>query len=129
MSEHTEQAALFEWAQYMINQGRMPELAWMYANPNWRPKESERIYLAAEGMKPGIPDICLPIPRNGKHGLYIELKTKTGRASKGQKQWIEGLAALGYEAQVCKGWEAARDVILDYLEYDNAKPTKEFPNG
>ena len=94
MSEHTDQAALFDWAQYQINLGTMPELAWMYAIPNWRPKESERVDLAAEGMKPDVPDICLPIPRQGKHGLYIELKTEKGRARKGQKQWIEGLGEI-----------------------------------
>ena len=114
-SEHGEQQALFEWAQIQVNLGTHPELVLMYAIPNWRAKESERIYLAAEGAKKGVPDICLPAARGGFHGLYIEMKTERGRATKEQRSWLEALAGMGYYAVICRGFESARDVIVNYL--------------
>lgn len=68
------------------------------------------------GCRKGVPDLCLPIPMQGYHGLYIELKTDKGRPSKNQKRWIHALSALGYRAEVCQGWEAARDVLIEYME-------------
>ena len=114
-TESAEQIALFRWAAYSA--GAYPELAMMYHIPNERkctPQQGAR--MKAEGRKSGVPDICLPVARNGYHGLYIELKrTKGGRVSDEQEGWIKGLTRCGYKAVVCRGWESAQKVILDYL--------------
>lgn len=127
-SEHEEQVALFKWAEYAT--GRWSVLALLYAIPNggMRPfrqrtdKHGRMIRysvegqkLRAEGVKDGVPDLCLPVPRGHFHGLYIEMKTRTGSASKPQRQWIAALNRQGYYAEVCHGWEQARRVIEDYL--------------
>jgi hypothetical protein len=116
VSEHDEQAALFQWAQ--LSRGRYPELGLMFAVPNWRPKEGQRIYLAAEGVKPGVPDIWLPVPRGGFHGLIIELKVAGGKLSSLQKSWIEALQGQGYCAMVCVGFDVAKEAIEDYLNQE-----------
>lgn len=36
--------------------------------------------------------------------------------SPAQKTWIAALRKAGYAVEVCKGWEAAAAVIMDYLE-------------
>lgn len=57
----------------------------------------------------------------GYHGLYIELKTpdrinhKDGGASQPQLDFQADMRAAGYAAEVCHGWEAARDCLLTYL--------------
>lgn len=72
--------------------------------------------LKAEGLRPGVPDLCLAVARGGAHGLYIEMKrTKGGRLSAEQATWLEKLAREGYATAVCNGWEQARDVIERYL--------------
>ena len=38
-----------------------------------------------------------------------------GSVSPEQKAWRERLESQGLRVEVCKGWEAARDVVLDYL--------------
>jgi hypothetical protein len=49
-------------------------------------------------------------------GLFIEMKrTKGGRTSEEQREWIAELNKAGYRAVVCKGWEEARDEIMKYL--------------
>ena len=127
-SEHEEQVALFKWAEYAS--GRWPVLALLFAIPNGglRParertdKRGRRVRysvegqkLRAEGVKDGVPDLCLPAPSGPFHGLYIEMKTRTGSASQVQRQWLAALNRQGYYAEVCHGWEQARRVIEDYL--------------
>lgn len=67
------------------------------------------------GMRKGVPDLMLPIPMHGYHGLFIEMKKKGGRLSQEQENWIKALETFGYKAVVCIGWEAARDELEDYL--------------
>ena len=113
--EADEQKTLFIWASYMT--GRYPELRLMYAIPNGGSRHpAEAAHLKAQGVKAGVPDICLPCARSGYHGLYIEMKrTKGGRLSEEQKIMIEALRDQGYKAEVCKGWENARKTIEKYL--------------
>jgi hypothetical protein len=114
-TESQEQQALFQWAEYQS--GKYPELALMYHVPNGgRRSKAEAGRFRAEGVKAGVPDICLPVARGGYHGLYVELKrTQHSTVSESQKTWIRALSEQGYKAVVCKGWEAAAEVILGYL--------------
>jgi hypothetical protein len=71
---------------------------------------------------PSVPDICLPVARTGKHGLYIELKRKSGgRVSDNQAWWIESLAAEGYAVAVCYGLDEAISEITKYIHTGAAK--------
>jgi len=89
----------------------------LYAVPNGGDRNKiVAAKMKREGVKPGVPDYCLPVARSGFHGLYIELKSLTGYASAEQKNWIEDLRAEGYRAEVCRGWEQAWAVLREYLE-------------
>lgn len=114
--EHSEQVSLFEWAGWATAQH--PELSLMYAIPNGGKRDLiAAARLKAEGVKAGVPDICLPVPRGGKHGMYIELKRrKGGRATLGQMTWLDALARQGYHCMLCYGWEHARDEIIRYMQ-------------
>lgn len=59
-----------------------PELQLLYHVPN----EGKRTWrtgarLKSEGLKPGVPDLCLPVARGKYHGLYVELKRRDQRAT------------------------------------------------
>ena len=125
-TEHEEQASLIRWAE--LRQAEWPELALLHAIPNGGDRHRvTAAKLKAEGVRPGVPDLCLPVPRGGWHGLYIELKTRTGRASKDQRRWIAALRRLGYRAEICRGWEAARVVIENYLSTEAVEPGAAAP--
>ena len=113
--ESQEQRWLFRWANDMA--ALVPELELMYHIPNeGKRSRSTGRRIRQEGLRRGVPDICLPVARNGFHALYIELKrTKGSRVSDDQKSWIEALEAQGNKAVVCCGWNAAADVIEEYL--------------
>ena len=114
-TEAEEQIALFEWAT--LQSGRFPELALLYHVPNGGSRNKiEAARLRAQGVKSGVPDLCLPVARGANHGLYIELKRQRGgRISEEQVRWIDGLLKQGYAAAICKGWQEAASVIIDYL--------------
>lgn len=113
--EHAHQVALFTWRDHAVR--AMPELRWLFCVPNGgarSPRTAAR--LKAEGVRRGVPDLALPVPRGGYAGLWIELK-RPGRhsVSPEQREWIAGLRDLGHRAEVAVGWLEARDVIVDYL--------------
>lgn len=117
--EHQEQAALFSWAR--VAERTHPELKFLHSSQNGMAATSIQEALRAKkaGMKPGVPDIFLPVPRGGYHGLFIELKRKTGTTSdlsSEQKRWLDAMNGHGYRAVMCAGWEAARAVIEEYLK-------------
>lgn len=114
-TESTEQQWLMQWAE--MAKGAHPELRMLYHIPN-EGKRSRKTgaRMRAEGLKKGVPDLCLPVARCGKHGLYIELKrSKGGRLSEAQSDWLDRLMAEGYGVAVCHGWEDAARVIERYL--------------
>lgn len=121
--EAEEQKALFEWAEYA--RGRWPELTMMYHIPNGgRRDKAEAAMLKAEGVKKGVPDICLPVARCGYFGLYIELKAGKGRTPKEQEAWIDALKTQNYCVHVCYGWRHAADVIANYMRMPQTAAAK-----
>ena len=110
-TEHEEQVTLFTWFR-MRYAGML-----MYAIPNGGARSSiTGARLRDEGVLAGVPDIFLPCPSGGKHGLYIEMKRqKGGRVSAPQKAVMQALRMQGYEVAVCHGWLEARGCIEQYL--------------
>ena len=117
LSEADEQKALFEWAEWA--KGKYPALALMFHIPNGGSRNLiEAHNLKTQGVRPGVPDICLPVPNAFHTALFIELKRRRGgRVSDDQRGWIAALNRVGNLAVICKGWEEARDTILEYLRH------------
>lgn len=115
-SEAREQETIFEWS--FLARGRYPELKLLFAIPNGGSRHpAEAAHLKAQGVKSGVPDMCLPVARGGYHGLYIELKRqKGGRPSANQTAWIEELRKQDYYAAVVHGSDAAVLLITKYLK-------------
>lgn len=115
-TEHEEQVKLFQWCEVLTHQ--VLELKWIYAIPNGGLRnKTVAVKLKAEGVKSGVPDICLPVARKDYHGLYIEMKRqKDSQVSDNQNTWIDSLIKEGYCVKVCKGYEPAKNIIMWYLD-------------
>ena len=112
--EANDQEAIFKWAAYMS--GQCPELKLLYHIPNEGKRAAYTGHrLKLQGMKAGVPDMCLPVARGSFHGLYIELKHGKHKPTPEQTQWIHNLREQGYCAAVCYGWEETVRFITNYL--------------
>lgn len=113
--EEIEQEHVFLWAS--MEERAYPELAMLYAIPNGGKRAIKTaVALKKQGVKRGVPDMCLPVPRGGFNGLYIELKrVKGGTVSDEQREWIAALNTQGYKAIICHGAEEAIEQIRGYL--------------
>ena len=112
--EAEEQATLMEWASFM--KYKYPGLKMLFHIPNGGSRNPiEAAHLKKQGVKPGVPDLFLPIPNGKYHGLFIEMKAKQGRIMENQKMWIRWLNANGYKAVICWGCDHAIKTIEEYL--------------
>lgn len=119
-TEAQEQAALFRWAGFAA--AMHPELRLLYHIPNEGKRSAATGARMREGgMRKGVPDICLPVPRGNYAALYIELKRRDGgRVSEDQRAWIDALNRAGNRAVICRGWDEARKAVEDYLREGRA---------
>lgn len=115
MTETQEQIALIKWTQQPSVRQVYPELALLFHIPNERPDKVQASILKKMGVKRGVPDLCLPVPAGKYHGLFLEMKTPSGRASNDQLWWQEHLQANGYASHICHGWKDATEVLIWYL--------------
>lgn len=110
-SEAQEQKALFEWAEYF------PALKWLHAIPNGgRRDKKEAADLKRQGVKAGVSDIFLPLPKGKYHGLYIEMKVKGNKPTEKQTEFLEYAKGAGYAVAVTYSAEEAIKVITMYLK-------------
>lgn len=106
------------WAEAL--HGRHPELRLLFAVPNGGQRTvAQAVWMKQEGLRKGVPDLCLPVPRvRDGHvcgSLFIEMKRKGGRLSAEQQQWQLALNANGALACVCYSYDEAVEAITAYL--------------
>ena len=115
MTEHQEQAALMKLCAAKTYQ--YPDLAYIFAIPNGGQRNLvTAARLKAEGVKPGIPDLFLAVPKGDYHGMFIEMKARqNGKLSVHQKACIASFKRRGYACVVAYGWEEAWAEIVKYI--------------
>ena len=121
-SEHEEQATLFQILSLHRHLFLIPDspgdsyLDMAFAVPNgaFMPIPVAR-KMVKEGLKKGVLDIWLPVPRGGYHGLVLEMKVGSNQMSQEQEWWAHRLAKEGYMVEEARGWDEAWVIIQDYL--------------
>lgn len=69
------------------------------------------------GVRKGVPDLEICVPSGRYHGLYVEIKRMDGGVvSEEQYAWQQALQQMGYRMEICKGSDAAIEVITEYFE-------------
>lgn len=118
-SEHAEQCAVIAWADLQAYDNEHKIGAFLFAIPNGGSRhkiEAKRLKL--EGVRAGVPDLMLAVPRDGKSGLFIEMKRakkSLSKVSDAQKDWHKRLTFAGYAVAVCYGADEAIKTIKAYL--------------
>lgn len=113
--ESQTQRAFIRWC--VLNYKKYPQLNLLFSIPNGGHRGVVTgAILKAEGVRAGVPDICLPCASNGYTSLWIEFKSPKGRLGDNQKNYIELLKANGHAVFVCYDWEEAADIVVKYLK-------------
>ncbi len=114
-TESKEQIDFIQWCKR--NMAQHTELKKIFAIPNGGKRHiATASRMKLEGVKPGVPDMLLPVARRGFHGLFIEMKrTSGGSVSKDQKIWKGWLEEEKYAWKRANGFHQARRIIKSYL--------------
>ena len=102
-SEHLEQVRLVSWFKRTYPNVRI------FAIPNGGGRTTGTgAALKAEGVVAGVPDLFVPA-----WGVWVEMKrSKGGRLSPEQKDWVKYLTGAGHTVIIGYGFEDARDKIM-----------------
>lgn len=72
-------------------------------------------FMKKEGVRKGVPDIFLAIPKLHYCGMFIEMKSADGTLRKEQKEFISKVQA-NYKCVVCRNFDEFEKVVNDYLK-------------
>lgn len=116
-TEHQEQATFIDVCERLS--ASVPALGLVFAIPNGGQRNVVVARkLKAEGVRPGVPDLFLPVARGIWHGLFIEMKRRDGGELKPtQRRVHRQLLDQNYDVRVCLGWKDAVRTALTYLGY------------
>ena len=113
-TEASEQEAVITICKFMEN--RYPELKLLHHCPHGGKRDRvSAAVLKRQGVKAGVPDLHLPVPKGQYASLYIEMKYGDGRLQKEQKEFLKQAADYGNFVAVCYSQEIALKVIEDYV--------------
>lgn len=116
-SEHKEQCAVIEWWRKACGVYRLPEFV-LFAIPNGAHLASGYIgagKLKREGLRPGMLDLVLAVPRGESHGKFIEMKYGSNKPSPEQNAVIAHFKYAGYSVGVHWSADSAISAIKEYL--------------
>lgn len=113
-TEDQHQIRLFEWRTENLH--RWPELAMLIHIPNGGHRSKATAgRLKALGVKRGVHDLLLPVPRGVWFGAWCEMKRIGGKPTDEQLEWRALMRAQGYRAEIIEGWRDTADYYERYL--------------
>ena len=113
--EAAEQAKVIAWAR--ANERNYPYLQLLHCSLNGvKMTKAQAGRAIAQGMLSGVPDLFLPVPKNGYHGLFIEMKYGSNKVTENQEKFLQNAANVGYAVSVCYSANEAIKRIEDYYQ-------------
>ena len=110
-SEHEIQVSCINWFRLVY-----PKYL-IYAIPNGSQRNIiVATKLKAEGVTSGIPDLHVPIAKNGYHGLYVEMKAGKNKPTGNQLTIMDKLRNEGYKCVVCYSLDEFMQEVKDYFK-------------
>ncbi|HMY01639.1 MAG TPA: VRR-NUC domain-containing protein [Agitococcus sp.] len=115
--ESAYQTQVVEWSRwaYKANPSRYPMLNMLHCSLNGVKLSGTQAKVAkGQGMLSGVPDLFLPVPKNGFHGLFIEMKSEKGRVTENQHWFLTNADSVGYKTVICYSAKEAISAIEAY---------------
>jgi hypothetical protein len=116
-SEDTEQMTVINWARWSDN--TYPELKMLFHVPNGGSRNKiEAAKFKQMGVRAGVPDLVLPVPKGIYAGLFIEMKYEKGRLQDSQREYLLRAMDYGHCCYVCFSADEAISVLEEYLQLE-----------
>lgn len=115
-SEAQEQMAVIDWWRFAHKKYGVPECSLLHVANEGTGSAVRGLKQKRQGVRAGVSDLFLSVPRGGCGGLWIEMKRRIGGYVRPeQKEFLRMMQALGYDTSVCNGVDAAIKKINDYM--------------
>ena len=122
--ESIQQAQVIEWSRWAYKTGKYPMLNMLHCSLNGVKLSGTQAKIAkGQGMLSGVPDLFLPVPKNGYHGLFIEMKSEKRCLTENQQWFLGNAESVGYKTVVCYGSKEAIAAIQAYYDQETIKGT------
>lgn len=82
-----------------------------------------------EGLRAGVVDICLPIPRGGFCGLYAECKIKPNRLTPDQAAFLRAMEIVGHYTSVWWTFDQAVQELHAYVRGEIRRKSEKGVSG
>lgn len=122
--ESAYQTQVVEWSRwaFKVNPVRYPYLDMLHCSLNGVKLSGTQAKIAkGQGMLSGVPDLFLPVPKNGFHGLFIEMKSDKGRVTENQHWFLTNAESLSYKTVICYSAKEAISAIQAYYDEETIK--------
>mgnify|MGYP000954114703 FL=1 len=122
--ESAYQTQVVEWSRWAFkaNPARYPHLEMLHCSLNGVKLSGTQAKIAkGQGMLSGVPDLFLPVPKNGFHGLFIEMKSEKGRVTENQHWFLTNAESLSYKTVICYSAKEAISAIQAYYDEETIK--------
>ena len=107
------QRACVKWFRYQYF--KLADM--LFAIPNGGKRSPiEAAIMKGEGVRPGVADLFLMIPRHGHAGLWIEMKSESGKQTEYQKRFEDDAISQGYRYRICRTLPEFIEAINSYLK-------------
>ena len=124
--ESIQQAQVIEWSKWAYKTGKYPMLNMLHCSLNGVKLSGTQAKIAkGQGMLSGVPDLFLPVPKNGFHGLFIEMKSEKGRVTENQHWFLTNADSVGYKTVICYSAKEAISAIEAYYSQETTKGTSQ----
>jgi hypothetical protein len=109
--EDIEQCKLFDWIRSKTD---LKPYCYHIANERLCTPMQGRL-LKRKGVRAGVLDTKIAIPRGSYHGMYHELKVKGKKPTVQQLEFMEDMSFQGYFCAWSIGFEESKKIIEWYL--------------
>jgi hypothetical protein len=106
------QQSCIKWFDYQYP--KLKQLLFAIPNGGGRSAVTAQI-LKGEGVRSGVCDLFLTIPKNQYHGFYIEMKYGKNKPEANQVNFIDHVRSLGYKAEVIYTFDKFKEEVELYL--------------
>ncbi|WP_238785471.1 VRR-NUC domain-containing protein [Blattabacterium cuenoti] len=95
---------------------KYPDIFYFHPHNEGNRSFYERFLIKVMRLRPGMPDLLIPMPNKGMTGMALEFKIKPNKLTKNQIKVINILNSYNWSVNTCYCFDQAKTYIDEYLK-------------